>query len=348
MAIIKDKSFADEPEFAHFNINPMFEKIVGRIGSEIEQLRWTDITHPDDIEEDLKKFKQFVNGDINGYTMEKRYIRPDGSTAWVNMKISPLYGISDRNSMHICLIDDITARKQAEAMLSEVERRQSVLLSHLPGLAYRSSFDRDWTMQFVSDGCYNLCGYSSESLLYNRDISYNDIISPQYRELLWNEWNCLLKNNETFRYEYEITTAAGERKWVLEMGQGIYSDKGEVEALEGIVLDISDKKKIEENLIYLNEHDRWTGLFNRDYLEKLLEKDMAEQDMANRALISINLSTVQLLTANYGFHYTQILIKKAAETFINSVLMTVCCSIPLKTDLYYISRNIRIRRSLSI
>ena len=47
---------------------------------------------------------------------------------------------------------------------------------------------------------------------------------------------------------------------------------------------------------------------------KLLEKDMAEQDMANRALISINLSTVQLLTANYGFHHTQSLIKKAAET----------------------------------
>ena len=314
MAIIKDKSFADQSDFAHFNINPMFEKIVGRTSSEIEQLSWTDITHPDDLEEDLEKFSQFVDGRTNGYTMEKRYIRPDNSVVWVNMKISPLTGISDRNSMHLCLIDDITAHKEAEAMLSEIERRQSVLLSHLPGLAYRCSFDRDWTMQFVSDGCYNLTGYSSDSLIHNSEISFNDIISPQYRELLWNEWNRLLKKNETFRYEYEITTAAGECKWVLEMGQGIYSDDGEVEALEGIVLDISDKKKIERNLIYLNEHDRWTGLFNRGYLEKLLEKDMAEQDMANRALISINLSTVQLLTANYGFHHTQSLIKKAAET----------------------------------
>ena len=244
MAIIKDKSFADQSDFAHFNINPMFEKIVGRTSSEIEQLSWTDITHPDDLEEDLEKFSQFVDGRTNGYTMEKRYIRPDNSVVWVNMKISPLTGISDRNSMHLCLIDDITAHKEAEAMLSEIERRQSVLLSHLPGLAYRCSFDRDWTMQFVSDGCYNLTGYSSDSLIHNSEISFNDIISPQYRELLWNEWTRLLEKKEPFRYEYEIMTAAGERKWVLEMGQGIYSDDGEVEALEGIVLDISDKKKI--------------------------------------------------------------------------------------------------------
>ena len=72
MAIIKDKSFADQSDFAHFNINPMFEKIVGRTSSEIEQLSWTDITHPDDLEEDLEKFSQFVDGRTNGYTMEKR------------------------------------------------------------------------------------------------------------------------------------------------------------------------------------------------------------------------------------------------------------------------------------
>lgn len=97
------------------------------------------------------------------------------------------------------------------------------------------------------------------------------------------------------------------------MGQGIYNDDGEVEALEGIILDISDRKVIENTLKYNNEHDRWTGLYNRDYLVSLLEKDVKLKKKSRKALIGINLSTVQLLTINYGFQYSQNLIKKAAE-----------------------------------
>jgi EAL domain-containing protein (putative c-di-GMP-specific phosphodiesterase class I)/GGDEF domain-containing protein len=108
--------------------------------------------------------------------------------------------------------------------------------------------------------------------------------------------------------------SGGERKWVLEMGQGIYNEAGEVEALEGIVFDISDRKEMENHLRYINEHDRWTGLYNRDYLERILEADDKKKNILKRALININLSTVHLLTANYGFDYTQNLIKKAAET----------------------------------
>ncbi len=92
---------------------------------------------------------------------------------------------------------------------------------------------------------------------------------------------------QPFKYEYEITTASGERKWVLEMGQGIYNEDGEVEALEGIVLDISDRKAVENALKYNNEHDRLTGLYNRDYLVSLLEKDSRLKKKSKRALIGI-------------------------------------------------------------
>ena len=85
-------------------------------------------------------------------------------------------------------------------------------------------------------------------MLYNRDLSFNEIISPEYREALWNEWKRVLAARQPFKYEYEIITATGEKKWVLEMGQGIYNDDGEVEALEGIILDISDRKAIEDAL----------------------------------------------------------------------------------------------------
>ena len=100
-------------------------------------------------------------------------------------------------------------------------------------------------------------------------------------------------------------------------GPGIYNEQGEVEALEGIVLDISDRKAIEDTLKYNNEHDSWTGLYNREYLVSLLENDIKLKKMSKKALIGVNLSAVQLLTTKYGFQYTQKLIKKTAEALSN-------------------------------
>ena len=294
-------------------INAKFEQITGRTREELIRLGCAKITHPDDLEEDLKNFRKLMAGEIKMYSREKRYIRPDGSAVWVYMVTAPL-ALSDGNKCsHICLMQDITKQKAMAQALYESERSKSVLLSHLPGLAYRCNYDRRWTMQYVSKGCLALTGYPPESLLYNRDLSYNDIISPEYREVLWKGWEKVLKDKRPFKYEYEIITASGEKKWVLELGQGIYNDAGEVEALEGIVLDISDRKAVDDALKYNNEHDRWTGLYNRDYLISLLEKDAAGKRRVKRALIGINLRMVQLLTANYGFSYSQNIIKKAAE-----------------------------------
>jgi PAS domain S-box-containing protein len=306
----RDPQGSDE---TNVRINSKFEKILGRRKEELIRLGWEKITHPDDLEEDIENFRRFQSGEINMYSMDKRYIKPDGSIVWVHMIVAPIALSDNRKNNHICLVQDITQRKEMEKALNESERSKSVLLTHLPGLAYRCNYDPDWTMQYVSNGCFNLTGYPPESLLYNRDITYNEVISPEYREALWNEWERILAARQPFKYEYEITTASGERKWVLEMGQGIYNEDGEVEALEGIVLDISDRKAVENALKYNNEHDRLTGLYNRDYLVSLLEKDSRLKKKSKKALIGINLSMVQLLTANYGFQYSQNLMKRTAE-----------------------------------
>jgi len=314
IAIVNNKSFVSQSEYGQMAINPMFERILGWESDELSKLNWMEITHPDDLQADLDKFEQFKTGKIDDYSMEKRFLRPDGSSVWTNMQVSPLLGAAGENSMHLCLLEDISARKAAVESLKESERSKSVLLSHLPGMAYRCNFDRNWTMQYVSYGCFELTGYFPESLVNNRDLSYNDLIVPEYRDLLWNEWLRLLPERLPFRYEYEIITANGERKWVLELAEGIFNRRGDVEALEGIVIDISDRKKIENTLRYNNEHDRWTGLFNRYCLENLLTGDAGKQTAEKRAVVIVNLSALQSLTTVYGFHYTQDLIKKAADT----------------------------------
>ncbi len=219
----------------------------------------------------------------------------------------------DSQFNHICLVHDITEHRRMEQALIESERSKSVLLSHLPGLAYRCLYDREWTMTYVSAGCFRLTGYRAESLLYNRDLSFNDLIAPEYRGDLWNEWKRILADRRPFKYEYEIMTASGERKWVLETGEGIFNEAGEVEALEGIIIDITDRKAIESTLKYNSEHDRLTGLYNRNYLEGLLKSDARKRPGEKRAVVSINLSSTQSLTRAYGFHYTHDLMRSVVD-----------------------------------
>jgi len=83
-----------------------------------------------------------------------------------------------------------------------------------------------------------------------------------------------------------------------------------------ILQDISERMQMEMERKYLTEHDRLTGLYNRDYLVSLLDKDIKLKKQCKKALIGIDLSKNHLLTVNYGFQYTQNLIKKTAEAFL--------------------------------
>lgn len=310
IAIVNDKSFASLSEYIQMNINPMFQRIIGWKNSELMKIEWTEITHPEDLEADIEKFGQFKAGLIDGYSLEKRFLRPDGSSVWTNMKISHFLGGPEMQPMHLCLLEDISMRKAAEDSLRESERSKAVLLSHIPGMAYRCNYDPEWTMQFVSEGCAELTGYPPESFINNRDLSFNDIITPEYRDLFLKEWERILPQRLPFKFEYEITTLGGKRKWVLELAEGIFDRQGQVEALEGIIIDISDRKEIENTLRYNNDHNRWTNLYNRNYMENALRNDEIMHTKRKKALICANISPVHSLTTAYGFNYTQELIKK--------------------------------------
>lgn len=150
-------------------------------------------------------------------------------------------------------------------------RSKEKLLANLPGMAYRCAYDRDWTMEYVSQGCKDLTGYPPEALIGNRKISYNDLVHPDYRDYLWEKWSEAVKNHHSVREEYPIITAASNTLWVLEQGHGVYDDQGEIEALEGLIIDISTRKELELSLQFQSDHDILTGLYNRRYYERAKE-----------------------------------------------------------------------------
>jgi PAS domain S-box-containing protein len=143
---------------------------------------------------------------------------------------------------------DISDRIQAEKEIKESQRRISTLMANLPGMAYRCKNDRDWTMEFISQGCFDLTGYSPEALIFNNKLSYNDLIYPDDQEMVWKTIQAALKKNRSYRMAYRIIHASGNIQWVWEQGIGIYDASENLIALEGFISNITEQREAEEEI----------------------------------------------------------------------------------------------------
>lgn len=179
---------------------------------------------------------------LTGYASEKTAIEAINLGAY-NYLQKP-YDIE-----HLLLtVRRIIEKQTADRALAESERQLSTLMANLPGMAYRCLNDREWTMKFISQGCCSLTGYRVSDLIDNQKISYGQLIHPDDREDIWNHAQEALRQHRPFTYEYRIRAADREEKWVLEQGEGVFSEQGEVLALEGFITDITEQKQAEAAL----------------------------------------------------------------------------------------------------
>lgn len=202
---------------------------------------------------------------------EKTIWRKDGSYFTGECYGHPLYNEGVLVGAIITFYD-ITQIKKYVNELEELERSKSYLISNLPGIAYRCQYDRERTMLFVSEGVKDLLGYIPAELLHNQSLPFNDLILPEYRDFVWRRYSEVILERGKFREEYRVKTKDDKVKWVLELGQGVYSETGEVIALEGIIVDITEQKERQQEAEYLNKHDKLTGVYNRVYFDELVEK----------------------------------------------------------------------------
>jgi PAS domain S-box-containing protein len=131
---------------------------------------------------------------------------------------------------------------------AETRRRFETLMANLPGMVYRCRNDTQWTMEFVSEGCLELTGFTSADLVGNARVSYADLILPDDREMVWREVQAALARRERFRIVYRLLPAQGGERWVWEQGQGIFGRAGELLFLEGFITDISERVQAEQAL----------------------------------------------------------------------------------------------------
>jgi len=108
------------------HVNPRFAEIVGRTMEQMIRIDWMSITHPDDVQADLDNMALLNANKITGFTMNKRYMQLDGSIVWINMTIAPLRDKEEHNRHHLCMIEDITESKKAQAQIILAMERAEV------------------------------------------------------------------------------------------------------------------------------------------------------------------------------------------------------------------------------
>ncbi|WP_246264045.1 PAS domain-containing protein [Aromatoleum toluvorans] len=199
-----------------------------------------DYVHPDDQALNREQLLKVLQPGQAACRFETRLICRDGRQCWVDVRLKPRRGRHGEFNGATGIMTDINSRKRAEEVLRARDRSLSTLLDHLPGMAFRCRNDRSWTMEFVSEGCFELTGHEAVDLL-DHHASYDQLIHPADRSYVWDYVQSQLARRNAFHLRYRIRTREGRERWVEERSRGVFAGNGTLLAIEGFISDISDQ-----------------------------------------------------------------------------------------------------------
>jgi PAS domain S-box-containing protein len=189
-----------------------------------------------------------------------------GGELWLSTVIHPFMEEDRYAIQYLALHQDITERKRAESELILSREKYQSLVMNIPGITYRCKMDADWTMLFLSRQVDIITGYAAEEILGNRLVSYGKLIHADDQEPVNEAVEQGISQNEPWEIEYRVKHKNGSIRWVFEKGRAVFDEHGEIAYLDGFILDITDRKLIEqenlrqkENLVRIGQLARVGG-----------------------------------------------------------------------------------------
>jgi diguanylate cyclase (GGDEF)-like protein/PAS domain S-box-containing protein len=143
---------------------------------------------------------------------------------------------------------DVTERKETANLLSQSEEYYVTLLANAPALMFRCLNKPHWPMVFVGDYAGELTGYPPDDFLVGGRMRYGDLIVEEDRQRVWEEVQEAVAERRRFRLRYVIRDKDGTLRHVEEFGKGIYGGDGQVDAIEGLIYDITELARAEKRL----------------------------------------------------------------------------------------------------
>lgn len=216
----------------------------------------------------------YYNNEIIGILCHEEQ---DKKRKWKNEEIDFTSAISSLFSTSL----EIDFSRNKEKDFLENRRFLSTLISNLPGYVYRVVKEAEtWSIQYISDGVYDLTGYKPDELVKNKVLYYAMMVNEDDKTAGKYIISNALSEKKPYQISYRISTAEGRIKWVWEQGRGVYNLNDELIATEGFITDITDKKLFEEEI--LNKNNELSSLyqFSRS-LSKLNEPSILLEDIGN-------------------------------------------------------------------
>lgn len=173
--------------------------------------------------------------------------RRDGSE--LPMHVSIGHASLREGDMFVCYIADISSFKEMARAVRESEAQLRSLIGNIPGVAYRCLMDAQWTMLFMSDATLTLTGYPSSDFVGENAVrNFNDITHPDDVAHTWKVVEASIRNHRPFVVEYRIAHADGSIRWMWEHGSAVRDENGNIKWIDGVILDITERREIEQEL----------------------------------------------------------------------------------------------------
>ncbi|NNG25245.1 MHYT domain-containing protein [Telluria aromaticivorans] len=173
--------------------------------------------------------------------------RKDGSLVPVRRAIG--HARLDKQDLYVCFITDISERRAIMQALHASEQQFRSLIGNIPGISFRSAIDGDWPMVFISDAVERVTGYPALDFTGTPPRrTFGTMIHAADRVRVAAEVEVALQEERPYLVEYRLLHADGGVRWLWENGSGVRNDAGELSWLDGVILDITERRLMEEAL----------------------------------------------------------------------------------------------------
>jgi PAS domain S-box-containing protein len=223
-------------------ISPAYEVIWGRSAEDLYKRddEWDESVHPDDLEYARDSFERIIQTG-GGEQREYRIVHPDGSVRWVSDRGFAIKNKTGQVVRIAGITEDITDRKQSEVALRESEERFRELAELMPETVFE--VDLEGKLTFVNRNAFNNFGYTQQDL--KKGLKNFDMIIPKDRERAQDNVTKILTGEKSGINEYTALRKDGSIFPVMIHSAPIFKE-GKPVGLRGFMVDITDRKKAEE------------------------------------------------------------------------------------------------------
>ncbi len=256
-------------------------KLCDILGYECEELlgkTFGEVTHPDDLDEDLDYLRRMLAGELETHSREKRYIRRDGSPVWTNLTVSLVRGqdpgLGDPRYF-IAVIEDISGRKRTEEALRKAEEKYRSIFENSVGGIFQTSVEGRFLM--VNPALTRMFGYESpeEMISTVSEAGRQLYVDPER----WAEFARLVRRHGAVSdFESQGYRKDGSVIWISADVRALRDADGELVGYEGTMEDVTGRKTLEKRLEHQAFHDALTGLPNRPLFLDRLRQALARTD----------------------------------------------------------------------